>query len=92
MAQGFTRPVMGQPHALPKDVYKEQMDLLSKRKMTKVLQSKSTTDGFVSTGDMVEVYVRDGKRKRGYWTSPPTVLSFDKSHGQLLLQGRVEKP
>lgn len=76
-ARGFTRSVIGQQRALPVDVYETQIDLLAKHNMTKILQIKSMTDSFVSTDDMVEVYVCDSKHKRGHWKSPRAVLSFD---------------
>lgn len=76
MARGFSRPVTGKTHPLPNDVYEGRMILLSKRKLTKFLQSMSNTDTVVSTGNMVEIYVHGGTSKRGKWTSIRTVLSF----------------
>ena len=42
-------------------------------------------------GDLVEVFIHDGKSKRGSWTSPRQVLSIDHDAGCVSVPGRAGK-
>lgn len=53
------------------------MSMLSKWKLTRILQSKSNVESTVSAIDIVEGYVHNSKHKRGKWTSSCTVFSFE---------------
>lgn len=65
MAYGFSRFLINVSQTLLDDVYKSQMDLLSKQKMTRIMLSKSDFKSTVLAGNLIEVFVPDGQHKRG---------------------------
>lgn len=77
MAHGFTRPLNGSVQKIGDDIIDAQNTLEAKRKLTKILRTKSTHDTIISAGDLVEIFIKIGKQKRGKWSSPRTVLNFD---------------
>lgn len=94
LAKGHTYPVDSsvQPFKIPEDILKAQKCLQAKRKLTLVLNSKSVQDKSVQVGDMVEVFVKHGKEKRGKWTEALPVLSFDFENRSVCLPGKKRKP
>ena len=42
-------------------------------------------------GDYVQIFIQDGKSKRGSWTSPRQVLSIDSEAGSIVVPGRAGK-
>lgn len=53
------------------------MNLLSKRRMTKLLHTKSIFDIVLNSGDEIEGFTYDSKSKHGRWSSSQTVLSLN---------------
>lgn len=79
LAKGRTCPVTPGPapvidsHAL----INTQKELVSRRKLTLIMRSKSVKDTPVSVGDLVQVSVKQQFDKRGKWLSSRPVLSYD---------------
>ena len=61
MAHGFPRPLNGIVHKIDAEVIDAQNTLEAKRKLTKILRTKSSQDKIISAGDLVEVFVKHGK-------------------------------
>lgn len=89
LAKGYTRPINKgvRPKILPEEIVTAHEALIAKRKLTLILRSRSTLDTPVSVGDMVQVFIKRDHEKRGKWTSPKLVLSYDKSSGIVTVPG-----
>ena len=89
LAKGFTKPVAADSELtpVPADLIYARDQLIAKRKLTLILRSHITADPVVNPGDIVQVYVRTGKEKRGRWLSPRTALSIDRSAGTVTVAG-----
>ena len=90
LAKGYTVPVTPGAMAIsiPKELVEAQQKLQAKRKLTLILKSKSIMETPVHAGDMVEVFVKHSNEKRGKWSSPKTVLSYDHNTRTVVLPGR----
>jgi len=79
LAKGYTRPIgiTAHPTYLPSELREAHDKLIAKRKLTLILRSKSIIEPEISTGDMVEVFIKKQHEKRGSWTAPKLVLSYD---------------
>lgn len=77
MIHGFTRSLNGSVQKIGDEIIDAQNTLEAKRKLTKILRAKSTLDTVIFTGDLVEIFIKTGKQKRGNWSSPRVVLKFD---------------
>lgn len=86
LAKGYTRPAVSGsfPAPVPHDVLQAHEDLAAKRKLTRILRSKSIVDLPVNVSDLVQIFIKHEKQKRGQWSSPKTILSFDKNSGTVL--------
>ena len=93
MAKGYTKPVIaGQlPIAVDDELQKAHEELIAKRKLTLILRSKVFPADSFKIGDLVQVFIKDGKAKRGSWSSPRAVLSIDSTSGTLTIPGRAGK-
>lgn len=85
MARGFTKPIAEHPTKLPDELYQTQNVLNAKRKLTRILRSKSPSELTLSPGDLVEIYIRKPNQKRVAWTSPAQSWKVMLSLEQLLL-------
>lgn len=90
LAKGFTRPALPgtPPIPIPEEIRAAHENLQAKRKLTLILRSKATTDNVVKAGDLVQVYLKNQKEKRGKWTDPRPVLSFDKISHSVTVPGK----
>lgn len=93
LANGFTKPVVSGtvPNAVTDELIAAQDTLAAKRKLTLILRSKAVSTPSISVGDLVQIYVKRDKEKRGKWFSPRTVLSFDKIAGIVTVDGAAGK-
>ena len=93
MAKGYTKPVItGQlPIAVDDELQKAHEELIAKHKLTLILRSKVFPADSFKIGDLVQVFIKDGKAKRGSWSSPRAVLSIDSTSGTLTIPGRAGK-
>ena len=91
MAKCFTKPVSKSASILPidpdPDLVEAQLQLEAKRKMTRILHTKAISEVQVAVGDLVEVFVKREKEKRGKWLTPRSVLSIDRASGSLTVPG-----
>ena len=53
-----------------------------------MLKSKSTADLPTEVGDQVQVFMKHQNEKRGKWSSPKPVLSYDRKSGTVILPGK----
>lgn len=93
LAKGYTRPVESgmSLNYLPKEIVEAHDALVAKRKLTKILRSKSVQTPDINPGDMVEVFIKLEKEKRGKWSAPKPVLDFDPTSGIVTLPGTSGK-
>ena len=95
LAKGYTRPVSGnKPIPLPDEIRCAHEELVAKRKLNLILKSKSIIELPISVGDIVEIYVKRQNDKRGKWSEPLPVLSYDKATGTVTVpstDGRTRK-
>lgn len=61
--------------------------LVAKRNLTLIIRSKPTRDIGVSVVDLVQVFIKLEKEKRGKWTGPKPVISYDKISGTVTVPG-----
>lgn len=85
--KGFAKPVDSscRPQTTQSELIHAHDMLKAKRKLTLILRSKSNKEPVVRAGDLVQVYVKHRKEKRGKWLSSRSVLSFDQSDGIVLV-------
>lgn len=65
------------PASVPDDLQHAHDTLIAKRRLTTILRCKNFTHHLPKVGDMVQVFVKLEKYKRGGWFSPRDVLSMD---------------
>jgi len=89
LAKGFSKPIVHHscPSVLPDDVVRARDVLLAKRKLTLIMRPKSTSEPTIHVGDLVQVFHKLEKEKRGKWLSPRTVLSIDREAGIVSVPG-----
>lgn len=75
----------------PEDVTQAQEELEVKRKLTRILQGKSSSNPTSSVGDFVEVFVPDGKQKGGKWSSLNIVLKYSHKSRTITVPGTTGK-
>jgi len=93
LAKGYTRPIEAgvSLKSLPEEIVRAHDTLMAKRKLTKILRSKSVQEEQISSGDMVEVFIKREKEKRGKWSAPKPVLEFDPMSGIVVVPGTSGK-
>ena len=78
LAKGYTRPIAHDfPCNIPSEVLKSQEALSAKRKMNRILSSKSISELHMDVGDHVKILVKLQNQKRGSWSDPIPVLAYD---------------
>lgn len=87
MAHGFTKSLTDHPMKLFADILDAQTTLEAKRKLTRIMRTKSSFNRTVAPGDYVEVFSRLRHQKCGSWSSPRAVLSAEKSNGSIIVPG-----
>ena len=60
---------------------------MAKRKLTLILRSKTIEETPIAVGDMVQIFVKDSKEKRGKWSQSMPVLSYDLSNRTVTVPG-----
>ena len=69
-----------------------QADLEARRRLTRILRFKTTTDVAFAPGDTVDVYIKDGTSKRGKWILGRSVLSVDKAAWTVTVPSLTGRP
>lgn len=90
LVKGFTRPVLSKSEirAIPNEIVEAHVNLSAKRKLNRILRSHVHRNEAIKIGDMVQVYVKNDKSKRGSWSSPRILLSIDDEAGSVVVPGR----
>ena len=89
IAKGFSRPICNQSiKPVDNELIEAHDNLCAKRKMNKILRSHSYDRNVIRTGDLVQVYIKNEKQKRGSWSSPRQVLAIDHDGGFVVVPGR----
>ena len=90
LAQGFTRPIVPGtlPRIVPKDLVIARETLMTNRKLKLILKIKSTTVAPARIGDLVQVFIKLQREKRGKWYSAQLVLCYDKQSGTVTAPGQ----
>lgn len=67
MTKGYCKPILPGASPIPfvQEIFDAQLQLDAKRKLTRILRSRSLQKSQVKVGDLVEVFVKTGKEKRG---------------------------
>lgn len=76
MEKCFTRPLPNNVVHTSSVIIEAPKNLNAKRKLKLILSSKAPKDINLSYGDLVEVYVKNDKEKRGKWPSLKTFLGY----------------
>ena len=63
--------------SLPPDLVKAHDKLQAKRKLALILRSKATNEVPIAADDMVEIFMKREKDRRGTWSDPKSFLSVD---------------
>lgn len=94
LAKGYTKPIDDSffPQGVSEDIVAAHEELVAKRKLTLLLRSKATQNPLIKSGDLVQVYYKDRSERRGKWSSPRTVLSFDPVSGIVSIPGSNGSP
>jgi len=89
LAKGYTRPIhsSGPILQIPDEIKAAHDTLIAKRKMNLIMKSHATVDTPVAAGDLVQVFIKKEMEKRGKWSSPRPILSFDKPSGIVTVPG-----
>ena len=89
MAKGFTKLVSKSAtvHLIDPDLVKAQLQLEAKQNLTRILRSQAISEVQVAAGDLVEIFVKHYKEKKGNWLTPRYVLSIDYASGSLTVPG-----
>lgn len=89
LAKGYTRPLICSqlPVSVPQEIVTAHQNLVARRKLCLILKSKATNDEPVRPGDLVEIYIKLKNGKRGEWTAPRPVLSYDRSTNTVSVPG-----
>jgi len=89
LAKGYTRPIhpSGPLVVVPDDIQAAHDTLIAKRKLNLILKSNATHDIPLASGDLVQVFIKLEKEKRGKWSSPRPILTFDKPSGIVTVPG-----
>ena len=92
-AKGFTKPCDDKNgiNVISKDLINAHDTIKAKRKLNLILRSNSRTESQVGVGDMFEIYIKRQHEKRGKWSSPRVVLSYDPSSRTITVPGAHEK-
>ena len=89
LAHGTCPSVMGnQIISIPDELQEAHRELKAKRKLKKVLSSKSVQDIPVHAGDIVDVFVKLENQKRGKWLREKSVLSYDPKSRSISYAGK----
>lgn len=59
LTNGYFKPLGSSPEVSPEDLTKSQTQLVSKRKLIRILCSRSPINSSISAGDLDEVFVRN---------------------------------
>ena len=89
LAKGYSRPIEAgaKPKLLSLDIVDAYQTLFAKRKLTLILRSKTIEETPIAVGDMVQIFVKDSKEKRGKWSQSMPVLSYDLSNRTVTVPG-----
>lgn len=87
VSHAFTKTLYDQYIFNCNDIFSAQIELEVKRKLTRILRSKFSNLPSLAEWDLVEVYISDGKNKRGKWSSPRIVTNCDHKNGTVTVPG-----
>ena len=89
LAKGYTRPLAADkfPVPIPDEILAAHEQLLSKRKLTLILRSKSVIDNPVNVADLFQVYIKLQHEKRGHWSASKPILAYDPSSRTVTVPG-----
>lgn len=89
LAKGYTRPVFNgkTPILVPDEIINAHQILKAKRKLTMILRSKICKQERFTPGQLVQVFIKQGKEKRGKWTGDKPVLSYNEDSRAVTVPG-----
>ena len=91
LAKGFSKPMEGVVHKVPDEIAKAHEELQARRKLARILKSKSYPEPELAVGDMVEIYIHGKNNKRGEWSLPKTIIKIDKEGTNIFVPGKSGK-
>lgn len=93
MAKGYSKPLVAnqRPIQVDAELQAAHDELIAKRKLTLIMRSNTFPSQSFKVGDLVQIYINDGKSKRGSWTSPRKVLEINTNAGSVTVPGRSGK-
>lgn len=93
LAKDFTCFVLSKTEisAIPDGIVKAHVKLSATRKLKHTSCSRVHRNDAVRVDDMVQVYVKNYRSKRGSWSSPRIILSIDGEAGSVVVSARGGK-
>lgn len=93
MKKGFSKPLISSQRPIPVDeeLHTAHDELIAKRKLTLIMRTNTFLSAQLKIGDLVQVFLHDGKSKRGSWNSPRNVLSINSEVRSITVPGRSGK-
>ena len=91
LAKGYSKPIFGKPVAIPNEVINAYEAIQARRKLSRILNSKSTSEPSVNIGDLVEIYQHGQNNKRGQWSEAKQVIKVDKNNRTITVPGKNGK-
>lgn len=94
MVKSFSYPPISNQMCsyVPNGMSIAQKNLQARRKLTKILRSKASKEIPLSVGQLVEIYMKKDKDKRGFWSATQAVLSVDYSELSITVPGKNGQP
>lgn len=87
LSHGFTKLILTNMTAVTDDIFDARHTLEVKRKLARILRSKSPKILPINAGGLVEIYIKRSHAKRGSWTAPSTVVNVDYHSGVVNIPG-----
>lgn len=91
LAKGYSKPICGKPVTIPDEVINAYEAIQARRKLSRILNTKSTSEPSVNIGDMVEIYQHGKNGKRGQWSEAKKVIKVDNINRTITVPGKNGK-
>lgn len=91
LAKGYSKPIEGIVHHVSDDVVNAYQDIQARRKLSRILKSKSNQEPNLKIGDMVQLFQRGKNGKRGEWSSPKKIIKIDQDGRNVFVPGKLGK-
>lgn len=89
LAKGYSKPLNGNLKQVSDEVVKAYQDIQARRKLSRILKSKSNEEPTLKVGDMIEIFQHGKNNKRGQWSAPKKIIKIDHDGRNVQVPGRT---